>query len=81
MLEKDIDDYLRECASEGPQSSLERSFIREYLHLKGYEIEDLRGLPKDKTRQLMIAACNYASLKLAEIESRAKFRQDIHIPQ
>lgn len=80
MLDKDINDYLRECASAGPQSALERRLIQEYLHMKGYQVEDLRIMPKAKARQLMIAACNYASLKLAEIESRAKFREDIHMP-
>lgn len=81
MLDNDLNDYLSECASEGHQSSLERSFIREYLRMKGYQIEDLRNLPRAKARQLMIVACNYASLKLAEIESRAKFRATIQIDQ
>jgi hypothetical protein len=65
---------------EGPKVELERMYIREYLHGKGYQIHDLRKLPREKARQLMSEACIYASGKLAEIESRAKFRDEIHIP-
>jgi hypothetical protein len=65
---------------EGTRTELERTYIREYLQGKGYRIEDLRKLPRETARQLMSAACIYASGKLAEIESRAKFREEIHIP-
>ena len=70
----------RECAAEGPQSTLERNFIQEYLESKGYKLEDLRGLPEVKRELLMREACQFASLKLAEVESRAKFRQEINAP-
>jgi hypothetical protein len=63
---------------EGPESELECMYIKEYLAGKGYRFRDLIDLPKDKARQLMIDACNYASGKLAEIESRARFREEIH---
>ncbi len=66
--------------SEGPQSSLERRFIREYLLEKGYRFADLRSLPKEEAKKLMREACQYASLKLAEVESRAQFREDIRGP-
>lgn len=78
MLDKEFNDYLSECASKGHQSSLERSLIRQFLRSKGYQVADLRCLSRAEARELMIAACIYASLKLAEIESRAKFREDIH---
>lgn len=65
---------------EGPQSALERRLIREYLRGKGYRLEDLRRLPKEEAKQLMRQACMYASLKLAEIESKAQFREDIRGP-
>lgn len=71
---------IEELASEGPQSALERKLINEYLQRKGYQIDDLRLLPKDKARQILVEASNYASLKLAEVESRAKFRKDIRGP-
>jgi hypothetical protein len=63
---------------EGPESELECMYIKEYLAGKGYRFRDLLALPCDNARQLMVEACNYASGKLAEIEARAKFREEIH---
>ena len=68
------------CAAVGPQSVLEKKLIEEHLQGKGYALEDLHSLPKEEAQQLMRAACTYASLKLAEVESRARFRQEIHGP-
>jgi hypothetical protein len=61
------------------RTELERTYIREYLAGKGYQLQDLRKLPREMARQLMSEACTYASGKLAEIESRAKFREEIHL--
>ena len=69
-----------ELLPKGPQSTLERRFIKEYLHEKGYQLEDLKRLPLEESKQLMTEACRYASLKLAEVESRAQFRKDIRGP-
>ena len=72
--------YVDEVFSEGPQSVLERRLIKEYLHDKGYRLEELKKLPEEEAKQLMIDACKYASLKLAEIDSRAKVREEIRRP-
>jgi hypothetical protein len=64
----------------GPQSALEKKLIKEYLLEKGYRLKDLRGLPKAEAVSLMKEACLYASLKLAEVESRAQFREEIRGP-
>ena len=61
-----------------PQSELEWQLITDYLRDKGYTRQDLKKLPKEQAHRLMTEACRYASLKLAEIEARAKFRQKIH---
>ncbi len=66
------------CASNGPQSALERKFIEEYLQSKGYRLADLHNLPKEDVKRLMTEACKFTSYKLAEMESRAKFREKIH---
>ena len=66
--------------AEGPQSALERKYIQEYLNSKGFNLEKLGELPKEEQQNLMREASKYASLKLAEVESRAKFRHDIHAP-
>ena len=62
-----------------PQAPLEMMFIDEYLKSKGYNsMRDLCDLADDEVKIIMIQACKYASLKLAEIESRAQFRREIH---
>jgi hypothetical protein len=69
-----------ECISEGPQSSLERHLIEEYLKDKGFSIEDLKKLPEEEAKTLRKEACMYASLKLAELEAKSQFRDEIHLP-
>lgn len=59
---------------------LERKLIAEYLFNKGFEMADLQHLPEETARQLMREACSYADLKLAEIESRSRFRKKIQGP-
>ena len=63
--------------AEGPQSSLERKLIKEFLLKEGYRPSDLKNLPREQAKSLMVAACHYASLKLAEVESRARMREGI----
>lgn len=72
--------YMDEGLPKDPQSALERRFIKEYLHVKGYQLEDLKKLPNKESKQLLIEASRYASLKLAEVESKAKFRKEIREP-
>ena len=67
-------------ATEGPQSALERKYIKEFLESKGFNFDNLDRLPEDEKEQLMREACQYAYLKLAEVESRAKFRHEINAP-
>jgi len=62
-----------------PQSPLERQLIIDYLAEKGYVLKDLKAMPADRAKELMGAACKYASLKLAEIEARSQFRRKIQL--
>ena len=64
--------------SDGPQSTLEKMLIEAFLEGKGYSLEALKQLPAEIAHQLMREACSYASMKLAEVESKAQFRQEIH---
>lgn len=66
--------------ADGPQSALEKNLIIEFLRGKGYTLKDLEHMPKEEARILMREACTYASLKLAEVESRANFREEIRAP-
>ncbi|MBI5943275.1 MAG: hypothetical protein HY864_02805 [Chloroflexi bacterium] len=64
---------------EGPESALERMLIDEFLNQNGItSIKELCNLPEEEAKQLMINACRYASLKLAEVESTDRFQKDIH---
>jgi hypothetical protein len=65
-------------AVNAPQSPLERQLIIDYLAEKGYRLEDMKMLPADLAKELMTGACTYASLRLAEIESRSHFVRKIH---
>lgn len=78
MSESDLD--LERCSGEGPQSALERKLVEEYLTGKGYLREDLKKMPKEEAKQLMAEACMYASGKLAELEAKSHFRDNIRAP-
>jgi len=62
---------------EWPQSGLEARYIEDYLKSRGYRREELRDLPKEEARILMIEAGRYATARLAEHEARSKFRKEI----
>jgi hypothetical protein len=64
---------------ESPQAPLEMMFIDEYLQNKGFSsMKALCNLPENEAKKLLIDACKFASLKLAEIESRIRFKEEIH---
>lgn len=65
---------------DGPQSAMERTMLEEYLKSKGYRFKDLCNLPEEEVKNLMIEACKYASLKLAQVESTAHIREKIRWP-
>jgi hypothetical protein len=78
VSDKPVD--LDECLSEGPQSALEKKFVDDYLQSKGYSRQNLQKLPEELVNQLMKEACMYASLKLAEVQAKSQFREEIHLP-
>jgi hypothetical protein len=80
MSEKPVSDpeQIDRCIADGPQSTLERMLLEAYLDGKGYSMEELKKLPAEQAQQLMKEACAYASMKLAEVESKAQFRREIH---
>ena len=59
-------------------SALEKQLIQSYLLEKGYQRIDIKKMPLHSSRELLAAASRYASLKLAEIESRSNFLAKIH---
>lgn len=70
---------------EEPDAPLERMYIEAYLQKRGYTLhcdgEPLRRIcdvPEDEAKRLMTAASAYASTKLAEVETRAHFIEEVH---
>jgi hypothetical protein len=61
-----------------PLSQLERAFIEEFLHGRGYHLNTLRQLPNDQANALMREASAYASGRLTEVETRAHLVEDLH---
>lgn len=75
--ETNQEEEIDRCLTDGPQSALEKLLLEAYLEGKGYHLEDLKNLPPEEAKSLMKEACAYASMKLAEVESKAHFRQEI----
>jgi glutathione S-transferase len=59
------------------RSLLEKGLIDEYLKNKGYDQGRLKKLPEEEARKLMTEAVIYASGKLTEIETKARYKQKI----
>ncbi|WKZ41285.1 MAG: hypothetical protein QY328_04435 [Anaerolineales bacterium] len=57
---------------------LEKALIEEYLHEKGYTLEEVRKLPADVAEKLMKEASQYASLKMEEVSARAHLIKELH---
>lgn len=62
---------------EDRNAMLEKALIEEYLHEKGYSLEELKKLPAELAEKLMKEASQYASLKMEEVESRAHFVKEL----
>jgi len=63
---------------EDHEAMLEMMYINEYLKGQGYaSMKSLCDLPDEQAKKLMIEACKYASARLAEVESKGKFRKKI----
>ena len=69
--------WLAECTEKTPHSAMERHLLEEYLERQGYSLAKLKDLPEEKRKALMIEACKYASLKMAQVESKVSFRDNI----
>ena len=63
---------------QAPLSGLERTLIDEFVRMRGYDPAHLEGLPHEERDALLKDASMHASARLAEIESRAHYVQEIH---
>jgi len=62
---------------EDPLADLEKMYIQRFLAERGVKWCDLAKLPADELKKIMTEACQYASARLAEVEAKVEFRQDI----
>lgn len=76
MTEKTFKNTLPATADE-IHALLENCLIEEYLKSKGFTMKTLETLPNEEALQLKRDASTYASSKLAEIEIRARFTQNL----
>lgn len=60
-----------------PHGPLEFALIDEFLAERGHTLRSVHSLPLPEREQLMRRAASYATLRLAEIESRAHFVDDL----
>ena len=63
--------------SHEPYAMLERALIDEYLAKRGYTLRSVDRLPSADREALLRGAAAFATLKLAEIESRAHLVNEI----
>jgi hypothetical protein len=78
LLKPDPEEDGSSLSSPGGKASLEKVYFQVYLKSKGLTEESLKNLPELDAKKIRREAFQYASMKLAEEESRAKFVQDIH---
>ena len=63
---------------EDPLAALEVKFIEEFLALAGVSRASVDRLPPMEAERVLSAACEYASLRLAEIQARAHYVDEMH---
>jgi hypothetical protein len=61
-----------------PNAALERAIIEEFIRARGYDPHRLQELPEALRRQLQTEASTYAAARLAEMEARAHYVQELH---
>ena len=59
--------------SADPHGLLERALVDEFLAERGHTLQSVDSLPLPERRELLRRATSYATLRLAEIEARAHF--------
>lgn len=63
---------------QSPLRDLERTLIEEFVRTMGHDPHHLADLAHEEREALLTEASVYASMKLAEIDSRSHFIADIH---
>ena len=64
-------------SGEEARIELEKQLIDEYLKSKGHTRQSLQKLPAETAHKIMSEASTYVSCKLAEIENKARYKQNL----
>jgi hypothetical protein len=64
-------------SGEDPHATLERALIAEFLGDLGHTLHSIGALPPDQQRDVLRFAAAYATLRLSEIEARARYLNQI----
>jgi hypothetical protein len=67
-----------ETALEDPQARLERALIEEFLQTRGQSLATVSFTSPPEQQALLVQAARYADVRLAEIDARAAYIQQIH---
>ena len=67
-----------EAPLEDPQAGLERAFVDEFLKARGCSLSTVGQKPIAERQALLTQATQYALGRLAEIDARAAYLQQIH---
>jgi hypothetical protein len=62
---------------EDPHAALERALIAEFLGDLGHTLQSIDALPPEQRRAVLRYAAAYATLRLSEIEARARYIAEI----
>jgi hypothetical protein len=63
---------------EDPTAKLERMYVEEYLKTKGHTWKSVHALSEMERKRILTEASTYASVKLAEVEGKAKVVDELH---
>jgi len=67
-----------ETAFDDPQARLERALMDEFLRARGCTLSTVGQKPPGERQALLVQATQYAAGRLAEIDARAAYIQEIH---
>jgi hypothetical protein len=59
-------------------ADLEQALIAEFLERRGHTMHSVQALPDAERHAILREAALHASMKLTEVESRARYVDDIH---
>ena len=61
-----------------PLGQLERALIEEFLRSRGYDPAEVPQLPSEQRLELLKQASRHASARMAEVEARSHYLDEIH---